>query len=100
MLGAFDYSDLSDLESKLDISRREFEPNNFIGLIDLSKKSQPSLVSLTPTNESQTNKEHWKPICFSKEYENYFGKERELDTFHILQYAYSIQNLFDDPTIY
>jgi hypothetical protein len=40
MPGTFDDSDLSDLESEPDISQREFEPKNFIGPLDLSKKSQ------------------------------------------------------------
>jgi hypothetical protein len=53
--GAFDDSDLSDLESEPDICQREFKPKNFIRPLDLSQKSQPSPAAPTPVNESQTN---------------------------------------------
>jgi hypothetical protein len=100
MPGTFDDSDLSDLESELDISQREFEPKNFIGPLDLSKKSRPSPASPTPVNESQTNRKRSKPKRFSEEHEKYYGKGRELDTFDILEFAYSIQNSLDEPTTY
>jgi hypothetical protein len=100
MPGTFDDSDLSNLESEPDISQREFKPKNFIGPLDLSKKSQLSPASPTPVNEIQTNRKRSKPKCFSEEHGKYYGKGRELDTFDIFEFAYSIQNSLDEPTIY
>jgi hypothetical protein len=64
-----------------------------------SPQQQPSPASPTPVNESQTNRKRSKPKRFSEEHEKYYGKERELDTFDILEFAYSIQNSLDERTI-
>jgi hypothetical protein len=90
MPSAFDDSDRSNIESEPGISQREFKPKNFIGPLNLSKKSQQSAALPIPVNKSQINRKCSKPKYFSEEHEKYYRKGRELDTFDILKFCYSI----------